>query len=199
MDLILALIVALAFATTFQFYKGRKLNLLLMKHYLNEIESVLKPSDKEYIWLGGYVGYKARYNRGKVEVTLTLLPRQSLLYFPISFLTSRHDKLYIVFKLRDRMAETHLIQRGYYRVKPKISASKITIIKINDVVFEAYYNDEKSLKWLIELVKSLSTGDIKHISASDVLFVLMKPRPNIIAENLKTLCKYLKQSYSIED
>jgi hypothetical protein len=187
MDLILALIVALAFATTFQFYKGRKLNLLLMKHYLNEIEFVLKPSDKEYIWLGGYVGYKAKYNRGEVEVTLTLLPRQSLLYFPISLLTSRHDRLYIVFKLRDRMAEAHLIQRGYYRVKPKISASKITIIKINDVVFEAYYNEEKSLKWLIELVKSLSTEDVKHISVSDVLFVLMKPKPDTIAKNLKRL------------
>jgi hypothetical protein len=187
MDLILALIVALAFATTFQFYKGRKLNLLLMKHYLHEIESVLKPSDKEYVWLGGYVGYKAKYNRGKVEVTLTLLPRQSLLYFPISLLTSRHDKLYIVFKLRNRMAEAHLIQRGYYRVKPKISASKITVVKVNDIVFEAYYNDEKSLKWLTELVKSLSVEDIRHISVSDVLFVLMKPKPDTIAKNLKRL------------
>ena len=187
MDLILALIVALAFATTFQFYKGRKLNLLLMKHYLHEIESVLKPSDKEYVWLGGYVGYKAKYNRGKVEVTLTLLPRQSLLYFPISLLTSRHDKLYIVFKLRNRMAEAHLIQRGYYRVKPKISASKITVVKVNDIVFEAYYNDEKSLKWLTELVKSLSVEDIRHISVSDVLFVLMKPKPDTIAKSLKRL------------
>jgi hypothetical protein len=199
MDVILALIIALAFATTFQFYKGRKLNLLLMKHYLEEIESVLKPFDKEYVWLGGYVGYRARYNRGKIEVTLTLLPRQSLLYFPISLVTSKHDKLYIVFKLKGRANETHLIQKGYYRIKPKINTLRTTTVKINNIDFEAYYNDEKTLNSLIKLVKSLPTKDIKHISISDTLFVLMKPKPDTIAENLKTLCKYLNQLQSIQD
>lgn len=45
---ILALMV-LAAVSSIQFFKGRKLNLALMQHYLRSIEDVVKPENKEYI------------------------------------------------------------------------------------------------------------------------------------------------------
>lgn len=185
MNAIIALIIALAIATTFQFYRGRKLNLLLMEQYLNEIESVFNPKEKDYVWLGGYVGYKATY--GKIHTTLTLLPRQSLLYLPISLITSRHDKLYVVIKLNKPLNETHLIQKRYYRIKPKIFL-KHKSVQINNTEFECFYSDKKTSELLIDVVNSMpKPKNIKHIGISDSVYVLMKPEPKIVAESLKVL------------
>ena len=194
MNAIIVLIIALACVVTFQFYKGRKLNLLLMRHYLNEIESVIKPLERDYVWLGGYVGYRGMYKVSRlkgVETTLTLLPRQSMLYFPISLITSRHDKLYLLFKLKFKSGgEVHLIQRRYFRIKPKINESlSKEIVRIEDVEFEASYNDKPLLDDVVSVLSSLpNPRNIKQISIhSDVFYVFMKPEP----ENVKAFVKKL--------
>jgi hypothetical protein len=199
METTIVLLMILAGAVTFQFYKGRKLNLLLMRHYLKEIEDVIKPLDKEYVWLGGYVGYRARYkvscnNVSGVETTLTLLPRQSLLYFPISLLTSRHDKLYLVFRLKEAKGEVHLIQKGYFRIKPKIENEILAKdnVEIGDVAFEVLFDDYKLVDRLVELVRALpNPKNIKHISiSSNVFYVFMKPEPENLRDYLKVFYKF---------
>jgi hypothetical protein len=202
MDSMILLLVILAGAATLQFYKGRKLNLMLMKHYLNEIEDVIKPVDKEYVWLGGYVGYKAKYKTSgqiEVETTLTLLPRQSLLYFPIALITSRHDKLFLVFRLIDVKGNAHLIQKEYFRIKPKIEEEELLnrdYVDINGVSFEVLFDDRKLADRLIDLVKMLpEPRNIKHISftsKTDVFYVFMKPEPENVKEYLKTIYRFVR-------
>ncbi|WP_297066097.1 hypothetical protein, partial [Thermococcus sp.] len=187
--LLFALMVVAAL-TSIQFYKGRKLNIQLMQHYLRSIEEVVKPEDKDYVWLGGYIGFRANYkinreNIKKFEYTLTLLPRQSLLYFPIALLTSRHDKIYFVIRPFSQIKrEAHLIQKGYYRLKPNIENEDFLQreeINIGGKKYEALFEKRRDVEKLKSLVESLSKPqNVKHVALTpktNVFYVLMKPEP----------------------
>ncbi|MDY6986265.1 MAG: hypothetical protein SVE93_07730, partial [Candidatus Thermoplasmatota archaeon] len=104
------LLLLLSAVAMYHFFRGRKLNLLIMSKVSKDLEEALKPVDKEYTWLGGYVGFKARYKlrNAEVEATLTLLPRHALLYFPISLIVTKADKLYIVVRGRIDLSELHI-------------------------------------------------------------------------------------------
>jgi len=204
-SLLLAIMV-LAAVSSIQFYKGRKLNLQLMQHYLRAIEEVVKPEDKDYVWLGGYVGFRASYkvnrdNVRKFEYTLTLLPRQSLLYFPIALLTSRHDKLYFVIKPFSQIKrEAHLVQKGYYRLGPKIENEELLqreTIEIAGKEYEALFEKRRDVEKLKELVESLSKPhNVKHVSLTpktNVFYVLMKPEPETIGKDVEKLVRFTNE------
>ncbi|WP_456422515.1 hypothetical protein [Thermococcus sp.] len=203
--LLFALMVVAAL-TSIQFYKGRKLNLQLMQHYLRSIEEVVKPEDRDYVWLGGYIGFRANYkvnrdNIRKFEYTLTLLPRHSLLYFPIALLTSRHDKLYFVIRPEAQIKrETHLIQKGYYRLKPNIENEDFLqreTIEIAGKEYEALYEKKRDVIKLKELVESLSNPhNVKHVSLTpktNVFYVLMKPEPDTIGRDVEKLLRFVNE------
>jgi len=203
--LLFALMVVAAL-TSIQFYKGRKLNLQLMEHYLRSIEEVVKPEDRDYVWLGGYVGFRAVYkvnrgNIGKFEYTLTLLPRHSLLYFPIALLTSRHDKIYFVIRpLTEIKREAHLIQKGYYRLRPNIENEDFLqreTVEIAGREYEALYEKKRDVTKLKELVESLSKPhNVKHVSLTpktNVFYVLMKPEPDTIERDVEKLVRFVNE------
>ncbi|EEB74860.1 hypothetical protein [Thermococcus sp. AM4] len=199
-------IMVVAALTSIQFYKGRKLNLQLMQHYLRTIEDVVKPKDKDYVWLGGYIGFRASYkvnrdNIRKFEYTLTLLPRQSLLYFPIALLTSRHDKIYFVIRPESQIKrEAHLIQKGYYRMKPSIENEDFLqreTIEIAGKEYEALYEKKRDIVKLKELVQNLSKPhNVKHVSLTpktNVFYVLMKPEPETIGKDVEKLVRFTNE------
>jgi len=138
----------------------------MMQHYLRSIEEIVNPKDKEYIWIGGYVGFRAYYkvrenNIDKFEYTLTLLPRQSILYFPISKLINRHDKIYLVIHPYSKIKrEAHLIQKGYYRIKPKIEDEEMLkkeIIEVNGKKYEALFEKRRDIELLKEFLQGFFT------------------------------------------
>ena len=201
--LLFTVILVLAGIASLQFYRGRKLNLLLMEHYIKVIKDIVKPEDENYVWLGGYIGFRADYkvnrqNIKKFEFTLTLLPRQSLLYFPVSLVTSRHDKLYVVIRpFNNIRREAHLIQKGYYRLRPDIENEDLLqkeTVRIGSKDYEALYEKKRDIMKLKELVESLSKpGNIKHISLTpktNVFYVQMKPEPETISEDVKKLVEF---------
>ena len=203
--LLFALMVVAAL-TSIQFYKGRKLNLQLMQHYLLSIEEVVKPAERDYVWLGGYIGFRASYkvnrdNIRKFEYTLTLLPRHSLLYFPIALLTSRHDKIYFVIRpFAEIKREAHLIQKGYYRLKPNIENEEFLqreTIEVAGKEYEALYEKKRDVIKLKELVESLSKPhNVKHVSLTpktNVFYVLMKPEPDTIERDVEKLVRFVNE------
>lgn len=69
---------ALAGATTYQFFRGRRTNLELMRDYVREIESSLDPVDKLYTLTGLYSGFKSEFKVRnekieKIEISLGLI------------------------------------------------------------------------------------------------------------------------------
>ena len=195
----------LAGAAMIQFFRGRKLNLSLVEFYASKSVKAFRPLDKTYTWIGGYIGYRANFELEdglKLEYTLTLLPRHSLLYFPISLLTNRHDKLFLVFRLKELGGEAHLIKKGYYRFRPKIEdevALKKEFVKLNGHDYELLYDKRKYADWILNFIQGFSkVENVKHISltpSTKVLYIQMKPELETIERDFEYIYDYVR-SYS---
>jgi len=189
------LLVALAIVATVQYFLGRRKNLILMREYADAIEHALKPIDKTYTWVGGYIGFKAEYKVEQevvktVKATLHLKPRLSLFYYPIAKLTMRHDKLYVVMETsKDIAGEAHLIQKGQYRVIPPgiqdVEKFHKKHVKLGDREFEMLYQDGKGERQLLPWAQSLKVDfkKIKHLSftsSTNVIYAFIEPSSDLI-------------------
>ncbi len=168
----------LAGLTVLQFYKGRKINLAILEQSIRILEDVFKPKDKNYTVIGIYVGYSALYKIYKdlintVEAVVTLLPRQSLLYYPISRLTSRFDKIYLVIHYdRDKilLGEAHVVKKGYYRLGIRrtirgIEKMNIETINIANKTYYLVYTHRNLVEKLLNFVQSLSNPTlVNHVA-----------------------------------
>lgn len=93
-QLLFTIIFVLAGISVIQYYRGRKMNLILMEHYIRMIKDVVKPEDENYTWLGGYIGFRAEYkvNRDNIrEFEYTLHSFQGTASFTSRFRWSRAD------------------------------------------------------------------------------------------------------------
>lgn len=193
------LLMVLAFVAVAQFIKGRKTNLMLMSFTARKLEEVFKPKDKIYQWIGLYVGYRAVFKLMKglldrVEVTVTLMPRQSLLYYPISLLTSRFDRIFLVFCYNGIIPrEAHVVRKGYYRrriekVIKNASRMRIDRISIKGVQYYLVYEDANIVNKLLKLVKSLSDPSIVNhlaiVPKNKTLYIAAKIKVQLFEELL---------------
>jgi len=203
---IILLVVVLCGLTVLQFFKGRRDNLALMRIFSHELENAIAPKDKVYTWLGGYIGFKADYDveegtLDKVEATLTLLPRHSLLYFPIALLISKRDRLYLVFRLQKKPSnETHIIEKRYKRTR-KIEeevAFDVEEISVGKKNFKVLYEKSSIAKTLVSWFKNLEDPSlIKHIAIvpkTNVFYVFMKPKPGLVEDYVKDITDMLSSA-----
>jgi len=189
------LLVILAIVATAQYFLGRRKNSILMQEYANAIEHALKPIDKTYTWVGGYIGFKAEYKVKQevvktVKATLHLKPRLSLFYYPIAKLTMRHDKLYVVMEIsKDIAGEAHLIQKGMYRMIPPgikdVEKFHKKDVRLGDRDFEMLYQDGKGERQLLPWAQSLKVDfkGIKHLSftsSTNVIYAFIEPSSDLI-------------------
>jgi len=211
---LILIIVILAGVSVLQFYQGRRLNVTLMKHYVHGFESKLKIRDQLYTWIGGYAGFKADYDINdnfvkKVEMTLTMLPRQSLFWLPFSFPVKRGDRLYIVLRPKFQVhADAHIIKNFYYLFGPAVTDAKdLTKGKVDfsDANgFYSLYEDEGDVKKLCKLVEaSMDPKRLRHaavIKETNMLFLLIKPDPYKTPDEIKKLVeKFPKIFYGKEE
>ncbi len=114
------ILIILALAATYGYFRGRKKNQWMCGWISRELEDVLKPRDKDYVNIGGTIGYNFTYKLRppltEAKGTYTLLPRQSILYFPISKLIARHDRFYMNIFVSWKLAgEGHIISEYYFK------------------------------------------------------------------------------------
>lgn len=208
---VIFIIIILAGISVLQFQKGRRINLTLMKLYVEGFEKKLKIKDQNYTWIGGYAGFKADYDLSdnyikRVELTLTLLPRQSLFYLPISFLVKRGDRLFIVIRPRFRIkSDAHIIKSFYYLFGPEISEinelNRGNIELDNNKGFYSLYEDEATLEKLRKFTQDVFSDieRVRHIALvkeTNILFCLIRPDPNKTTEELRKLVEKLPQYFS---
>lgn len=199
---IILLLVIFGGVVSLQFFQGRKLNLVLMRYYIRGFEDNLKPKDKLYTWIGGYVGFKVQYDIEdeyvkSVEMSLTLLPRQSLLYFPISLLIRKHDRLYVILRLKEKLGlDAHIIKKNFYFPGPildDIETYRKETVDYDNRKFLIFYKNRDDIGKLEKLVRrSMDFEDIRHIGytrSTNVLFLLLKPNPRETPNDLKKLIK----------
>jgi len=116
-------ILAISFAVAISYQIGHKKNLKLAKEFSLLLEEGLSPHEKEYIWLGGTVGFTANFKTKEfkeIKIVYRLIPRQSLVWLPFSLLMGRKDTIQALFYLKRKPSqEFHLIKRAITN-RPKI-------------------------------------------------------------------------------
>lgn len=184
------------------YFLGRRKNLVLMQRYADAMEATLKPTDKQYTWSGGYLGFKAEYKGAwgvvkKIKPTLQLMPRLSLLYYPVSLLTMRHDKLFVVMESsRNLDNEAHLIKKGHYRLVPPgikdVENFRKKEVKLGDTDFELLYRDSKGERQFFSWAGGLKVdfNRVKHLSftsSTNVIYAFVEPSTDLIPVLLKAM------------
>ncbi len=182
------LVAVLAAVSSISFFYGRKKNLIYIRDYAKELENALSPIDKTYYWIGLYAGFRAFYKlKGKVkevEATVALLPRQSIFYLPISLLTLKHDRLYLVYRLGTcTCRETHILSsEALSHVKldfPKHKIIKRRILGKTFYVVEGGSNEFYLLRKIVEKYPQ----NVLHVSITPktkVLYIYAKPSPRVV-------------------
>ncbi len=187
-----ALFLGLSIVIAVLYYVGHKRNIKAIEAVSKSLENSLKPQDKEYTWLGGALGFTGNYKiEGfeKVTASVFMLPRQSVLYFPFSYITTGYDRLEVLFFLKEKVwNEIHVIRelKPSYRM-PKIFNAHIlkkekTVIN-HEPFIVMYRNKSKDIDKILSLGRSLEPLGVMHIALTPekrVLYVKLKIRPKSV-------------------
>ncbi len=173
---VLIAIMAIGAFIVYSFHSGRRKNREICTATFNELIKIFKPDDQTFTNIGGAVGhhgtftFKERGSVSRIDVTLTLLPRQAPLYMPISKFLMKYDRLFISVYMRyPPPGEGHIIERGYtgFRgpVITNISRLRQMEFKWGDLAFFLYYEQDRMVDHFKKLVETLpDPGPIRHIA-----------------------------------
>lgn len=191
------------------YFWGRRENRRVLLSAFNDLVEVIRPDDKTFTNIGGVVGYHANLiiNQknslfSKVDATITLLPRHSLLYMPISLFIMRFDRLFITLHMKAALSgEGHLIEKGYAGFRaPKITNAhrlEKTEVKWGAYDFLLYHEQVKMRDQLMAFVsQNPDPGIIRHIAivaAQRKCFVFMIPKKGRVKETLLPVYRWLNR------
>ena len=188
------------------FFRGKRVNERMFRDAFQDLVAVIRPQDQTFTNIGGTIGYHARLVTRKtdpvtlVEATITFLPRQALLWMPISLLIRKYDRLFITFHLRHQpLAEGHLIETAYARFRgPKITnADRLQqeAVRWGNNDFLLYYSNETIRQRLRQFLNRNQTpGAIRHIALvpeQKKAFVFMIPTRGQVAAGLAPVYQWL--------
>ena len=176
MGYVLIAIVTIGVFIIFSFHSGKRKNREICTAIFKELMKVFKPDDQTFTNIGGVVGhhgtfsFKERGSVSRIDVTLTLLPRQAPLYMPISKFFMRNDRLFISVYMRyPPPGEGHIIEKGYTGFRgpeiTNISRLHQRQFQWGDLTFFLYYEQDRMIDRFRELIGYLpDPGPIRHIA-----------------------------------
>ncbi len=187
------LFVAFSLILTIIYFRGARKNKRIYLSAFNSLKDIIKPNDEVYTNIGGFTGYHAKFSmKGNsrfksAEATITMLPRQSGLYYPVSRMLMKFDRLFVSFTLREKLpeavTESHLIEKNFSTFKTlKIHNHEdfqIEEIRWGRNEFLVYFKDEEGRKRFNSLMKSMpDPGEIRHVAVvpeHNRIFAFMVP------------------------
>jgi hypothetical protein len=184
-------------------FRNRKYNLLTIQAIGKELESALHPADQTYTWLGGTVGFNAEYKTvkpaRKIDATLTMLSRQSLLFYPISKLLFGNDRLFVVLHpLGEKFRrEAHILDHWYYKLRLRTLENESSLIRssieLNGKTFDLFSSDKAGIEKLRAWIQKLPAPElIKHVAfapENGTLFLYMIPKLDAVAPTAQAFMK----------
>jgi len=202
------LIVVLATAMVYWYFYWRKRMLKFMRDITVSLEGALKPRDKTYTLLGYLVGFRAVYELDgksgfrRAYVLLLLLPRHSLLYYPIAkLITSRVDRLDIALEsafyiLRD----IHAVAEGWSKLLARegLDLSKLYSEELecsDGSRFRLFYRDSKDRALLADILCGGGLRVLRFSSypAKNLVYISIEADPGQVGRAVEILAKAAKR------
>ena len=189
------------------YFVGRKKNRKIAFNAMEALKELIKPEDQTITNIGGVVGYhvemefKPSRNIKKLAGTITLLPRHSLLYLPISKIYRKFDRFYMKIELKklQEMSEIHFLAEPFldkYRQNLKDNSKlKHKYEQFNGRKFCYVYKDESDLNLISGLVRSTADKEyIKEISINPngEVAILIVPRTKGNKKILEPIISWLQ-------
>jgi hypothetical protein len=203
------LFIAATVLLTLGYSWGRRRNKRIYLSAFNALVETLSPKDQNFTTIGGLTGYHANLipYRNKfirrVDATITLLPRQSWLYYPISKLTRRYDRLFLTLfyskKASKLLPEGHLIEERYSRFRgPKITnieSLQHEELQWEGTPFHLYYQSDEMRDSLLKLKEKLgSPGELRHLALvpdREQAFLFMVPKRDHVGQLFPVVYRWL--------
>lgn len=186
---------------------GRRKNVKIYRQAFQELIGIFAPRYQKFTNIGGLTGYHANLFPedggavARVDATITLLPRQALLYYPVSKFLRGFDRLFITLHIKEGLSagmdEAHLIEKRYSGFRgPKITNQESLSceeISWEGMKFILYYGSKRARGQLHRLLsKSGLPGQIRHIAfvpEQKKAFVFMIPGRESLSRTMpKVLC-----------
>jgi len=193
-------LVVLALISMVSYFLGTKKNRWVVSSMSRQLENVLAPRSTNYVNIGGVIGYNFSYAMSapytNAKGTITLSPRHSLLYLPISKLLGIGDRFFVnVFTKKKIKGEAHIVDSGYLR--------KANIEGLDSM--ERRETESKGKKFILlwrtsDMSKVLEStlasvndpASLRHFCAypsTGTFFIHLRPKSGQIEETVKALAK----------
>ncbi len=201
------LFVAFSLVLTWGYFRGKRRNRDLYVSVFEDLVRIFKPDDQKFTNIGGAIGYhanlyikKKRAFLSRVDATITMLPRHSLLYLPISKLIRKYDRLFLELYLKNHPPEEgHFLEKGYARFSKTRVANldKLETETVNwgGYDFDLLYGSEQMRQKLLDfLAKNPDPGGIRHIALvpeQQKCFIFMIPKKKEVATTLQPVYNWL--------
>lgn len=202
-------LVAFTLVLTFGYTWGRRLNRRVLMSALDPLLEVLRSRDQQFTNIGGQSGYHATIVPGtmrgvrRVDATVTLLPRQSLLYMPVSLLTRRFDRMQMLFMYNKRgkqiTDEAHLIEARFSRMAGNRIENADTLhhdrVEWGNRTFLRYWSSDRAQKWLDDIQKRLEVpGVVRHVALvpdQEQAYLFLVPRIGTVSPTVSVVRDWL--------
>ena len=191
-------LVILAIVATASYFWGTKKNRWLAARLTKDFEEILHPSVSNYVNIGGSIGYNFTYSLPppytSAKGTITLSPRHSLLYLPISLLIGVRDRYFVnVFVKKKILGEGHLVAASYLKKAniEGIDSMERRAMRINELEFVALWRGIDLSKELEDLLSALpDPARLRHFCAypdTKTFFVHGTPGKDGLKANLEAV------------
>jgi hypothetical protein len=195
-------LIAITITLTIGYTWGRRLNRRIVVNALDPLLEVFKARDQQFTNIGGQTGFHANIVPGnmrgarRIDVTLTVLPRQSWLYMPISLLVRKFDRFHLTvfFNKRGKKLheEAHLIDTRFEKMAGNRieHADRLSRREVDwgPRVFALYSSGEDSEARLRQLMERYGEpGPIRHVAIlpdEERAYFFQIPRVGTVAPNV---------------
>jgi hypothetical protein len=198
--LFISALVVLAVVSTASYYLGTKKNRWIVSTMSRQLEEALKPKTTNYVNIGGVIGYNFTYSLPapytSAKGTITLSPRHSLLYLPVSRLLGIGDRFFVnIFTKKKFKGEAHIVDLKYLG---KANIAGVETMERRDV-------EAKGKKFVLmwrkaDLATTLEStlaalddpASLRHFCAyneTGTFFIHLRPKAGQLAETVQTLVK----------
>ncbi len=210
-------LVSLTIVLTLGYSWGRRWNRRVLVNALDPLLEVFKARDQQFTNIGGQTGFHATIVPGnirtvrKVDITITLLPRQSWLYLPFSLLVRRFDRMQMTFEFNKRgkriREEAHLIEARFSKTMGNSIENAESLdreeLRWGERAFLLYSSSERSRAWMHRLMDDLSEpGTLRHaalVPHRERAYLFIIPKPGTVATTSGTVARWLDSIESAGD
>lgn len=204
----LLLLIAATVLLILGFAVGKRRNERIFRAAFRELCDAVKPADQTFTSVGGFSAYHAALVPRpdswleRVEATVTLLPREALLYLPIGLLIRRSDRLFVTLTLTPEAArgwrEMHLIEDRYSRFRgPKIANAEALERRTGPwgrYRFHEYCASPSDRPRIEALKRALrEPGALRHVAVVPEhrrIFIFMIPKPGAVGPVVEAVLKW---------